>query len=340
MTENKAIERIKYRMYTVGQVAGEGGMEDLEMAINALEEIQRWHTSVVNPNIKNEFANRSTQICVNCDHKDEYIEELEAEVEPYRALEKRLTDMFGGELSLETVVDELERQLKEPDNPHPINAKILTYEDAAAWDAYRAIGTPEELQKAEKEENILKFYYCDSEDSYLIGLRVGNFYYAHYLDGSWVFDMSRYLPWGEHVKQESTAWKEHTFLSEPREINFSEWLKGFVKKECGGTPEECKKSVAVCKAMIARKITPENMEEYMKFEDECVKNGFTFDSLLKAREKQTAKKVKSISQVKDGDSYVGLIGRCPCCGDILEEDTVYCDCGQRLDWGTKNEERT
>lgn len=52
-----------------------------------------------------------------------------------------------------------------------------------------------------------------------------------------------------------------------------------------------------------------------------------------AVEKQTAKKVKSISQVKDRDSYVGLIGRCPCCGDILEEDTVYCDCGQRLDWG-------
>lgn len=104
-----------------------------------------------------------------------------------------------------------------------------------------------------------------------------------------------------------------------------------------GTPEECQKSVAVCKAMIARKITPENMEEYMKFEDECVKNGFTFDSLLKAREKQTAKKVKSISQVKDGDSYGGLIGRCPCCGDILEEDTVYCDCGQRLDWGTSDE---
>lgn len=51
-----------------------------------------------------------------------------------------------------------------------------------------------------------------------------------------------------------------------------------------------------------------------------------------AVEKQTAKKVKSISQVKDGDSYVGLIGRCPCCGVILEEDTVYCDCGQRLDW--------
>lgn len=152
MTENEAIERIKYRMHMVEQVAGKGGMEDLEMAINALEEIQRWHTSVVNPNIKNEFANRSTQICVNCDHKDEYIEELEAEVEPYRALEKRLTDMFGGELSLEDVTDELERYLKEPDNTHPINAKILTYEDAAAWDAYRAIGTPEECQAAMEKQ--------------------------------------------------------------------------------------------------------------------------------------------------------------------------------------------
>lgn len=67
----------------------------------------------------------------------------------------------------------------------------------------------------------------------------------------------------------------------------------------------------------------------------------TVEECREAMEKQTAKKVKSISPVKDGDSYVGLIGRCPCFGDILEEDTVYCDCGQRLDWGgTKNERRT
>lgn len=58
----------------------------------------------------------------------------------------------------------------------------------------------------------------------------------------------------------------------------------------------------------------------------------TVEECREAVEKQTAKKVKSISQVKDGDSYVGIIGRCPCCGDILEEDTVYCDCGQKLDW--------
>ena len=61
-------------------------IQSCEVAIKALEEVQRWHTSVINPNIKNEFANTSIQICHNCDHKDEYIEELEAEVEEYRAI--------------------------------------------------------------------------------------------------------------------------------------------------------------------------------------------------------------------------------------------------------------
>lgn len=78
------------------------------------------------------------------------------EIQQYRELEKRLTDMFGGELSLEDVTDELERYLKEPDNTHPINAKILTYEDAADWDAYRAIGTPEELITAMKYVRLAK----------------------------------------------------------------------------------------------------------------------------------------------------------------------------------------
>lgn len=211
-------------------------VEDLnsayDAAIKALEEVQRWHTSVINPKIKNVFANTSTQICQNCDHKDEYIEELEAEVEPYRALEKRLTDMFGGELSLEDVTDELERYLKEPDNTHPINAKILTYKEAADWYAYKAIGTP----------------------------------------------------------------------------------------------EECQKSVEICKSMTERNITPENMEEYMKFEDECVKNGFTFNSLLEAREKQIPYKP---SQQK----LVWGIGKCKCGVEFLDRKTGFCgNCGQKLDW--------
>lgn len=94
MTENEAIERIKTGICCekgTARYCTDACMYGKEkcaysVAIKALEEIQRWHTSVVNPNVKNEFANRSTQICHNCDHKDEYIEELEAEVEAFRAI--------------------------------------------------------------------------------------------------------------------------------------------------------------------------------------------------------------------------------------------------------------
>ena len=142
--------------------------------------------------------------------------------------------------------------------PEEIEVAIKALEEIQK---YRAIGTVEELQKAEKEEDIQKFYYCDIEDSYLVGLRIGNFYYAHYIDGRWVFDMSRHLPWGEHVIDGISAWKGYTYPSEPREINFSEWLNGFIKKECGGTPEECR--AAVEKQRAKNPIEPD--EEYGTF---------------------------------------------------------------------------
>lgn len=95
-----------------------------------------------------------------------------------------------------------------------------------------------------------------------------------------------------------------------------------------GTPEECRKSVSICKAMIERKLTPENMEEYMKFEDECVKRGFTFKSLLEAREKQVAK--APIIKFKNGEFAQK---KCACCGNIIMPfDGKYCNtCGQRLE---------
>lgn len=108
---------------------------------------------------------------------------------------------------------------------------------------YREIGTVEELKNSTKEEDILKFYYCESEDDYYIGKRVGNFYYARYGKTGFTWFMSRYLPWGEHVIAPNTLWKEHTYPSEPKEIPFFEWLQGFMKKYCGGTAEECREAV-------------------------------------------------------------------------------------------------
>lgn len=85
------------------------------------------------------------------------------EVQQYQALENRLSDMFGGSLSLKMCVDELERILVKPDSPHPMNAKILTYQEAADWEAYRAIGTPEECRAAvEKQKEMIT--YCDEND--------------------------------------------------------------------------------------------------------------------------------------------------------------------------------
>ena len=44
ISENEAIERIKYHMYTAEQAVGGMRMEDLEMAIKALEEVQQYRT--------------------------------------------------------------------------------------------------------------------------------------------------------------------------------------------------------------------------------------------------------------------------------------------------------
>ena len=108
---------------------------------------------------------------------------------------------------------------------------------------YRKIGTVEECKKAVNEEDALKFYYCESEDNYYIGKRVGNFYYAKYGETGFEWFMSRYLPWGEHVIAPNTVWKEYTYPSEPKEIPFFEWLQGFIKRYCGGTVKECREAV-------------------------------------------------------------------------------------------------
>ncbi len=194
---------------------------------------------------------------------EEAVKALE-EAQQYQALEKRLSDMFGGSISLKMCVDELERILTEPDSPHPMNAKILTYQEAADWEAYRVIGTVEELIRGKRYMNIAK-----------------------------------------------------------RHGTIGQVIDECVAYEAIGTPEECRKSVDICKAMAERRISLQNMEDYMKFEDECVKRGFTFNSLLEAREKQEPKKPTDRCMYKE----------CPACGEVEIEFCKYCpSCGQKLDW--------
>ena len=74
---------IKKALEEVQQYREIGTVEEIK---EHLAELERWHTDTINQKIKNVFANTSTLICHNCDHKDEYIEELEAEIEEYRTI--------------------------------------------------------------------------------------------------------------------------------------------------------------------------------------------------------------------------------------------------------------
>ena len=74
-------------------------------------------------------------------------------------------------------------------------------------------------ENTKNEEDILKFYYCESEDDYYLGQRVQNMYYAKYEPGGFTWFMSRYLPWGTDG-----------YPSEPKEIPFMEWIEGVIRK--------------------------------------------------------------------------------------------------------------
>lgn len=61
------------------------------------------------------------------------------ELKSYKELEERLHKIFGEEstFSLADVIDTLEMKLSEPDKKHPVNARILTYEEADKWEEYK-----------------------------------------------------------------------------------------------------------------------------------------------------------------------------------------------------------
>ncbi len=93
------------------------------------------------------------------------------------------------------------------------------------------------------------------------------------------------------------------------------------------------------KKLSDRNMTTEVLENYMQFEDECIKKGFTFKSVIEAREKQIARKPIMKRYFKDlEEEYLC----CPTCGEILtdripaDNKTFYfhcMNCGQKFDWG-------
>lgn len=109
--------------------------------------------------------------------------------------------------------------------------------------------------------------------------------------------------------------------------------------------------------MAKRNMTAEHIIEYMKFEDECVEKGFTFKSLIEAREKQIPKKPilksgETLMHINKGDKphewktekWQDWV--CPVCGWFVgqrynasqahphdQRKSKFCnECGQAIDW--------
>lgn len=103
-----------------------------------------------------------------------------------------------------------------------------------------------------------------------------------------------------------------------------------------GTVEELREARETIQAMKERNITSEIIMEYAKFEDECVQKGFTFKSLLEAREKQIPKKpIHSRYKIKDTGRLHHTI-YCGVCGEYNQRVSMgdrYCrHCGSKIDW--------
>lgn len=138
-------------------------------------------------------------------------------------------------------MQELEKILEEIEELHGEAGSECTSEDyyvKRTWE--QCLKRVEDIirKHMKNEEDILKFYYCESEDDYYIGKRVQNMYYAKYGPGGFTWFMSRHLPWGKRVTAPETAWKEYTYPTEPKEIPVMDWLEGFIRKHMNSKENE------------------------------------------------------------------------------------------------------
>jgi hypothetical protein len=78
---------------------------------------------------------------------------LPRDMQEYRELTDRVKAIYGDQMTLKDMVDVMERIIREPGRKDPVNARILTYDEAAMWDEYRKIGTVEECREAMKKQN-------------------------------------------------------------------------------------------------------------------------------------------------------------------------------------------
>ena len=84
--------------------------------------------------------------------KGNEVEILLRNIQEYRELTDRVKAIYGDQMTIKDMVDVMERIIREPGRKDPVNARILTYGEAAMWDEYRKVGTPEECRAAVEQQ--------------------------------------------------------------------------------------------------------------------------------------------------------------------------------------------
>lgn len=88
-------------------------------------------------------------------------------------------------------------------------------------------------------------------------------------------------------------------------------------------------ALEIIRTMKERNLKVEHIEEYAKFEDECIAKGYTFNSLIEARDKQDV--IPLEEKAHPHYKSVGKMYYCKCGVMYLDNGSDYCcNCGQRL----------
>lgn len=92
------------------------------------------------------------------------LENCVEELRQYRRLTDRVKAIYGDQMTLKIMVDVMERIIREPGRKDPVNARILTCDEAAMWDEYRKIGTPEECRETVEKQIAKRPTLCKSDE--------------------------------------------------------------------------------------------------------------------------------------------------------------------------------
>ena len=120
-------------------------------------------------------------------------------------------------------------------------------------------------------------------------------------------------------------------------------LIAFYGYYAGELKEECDMAISAIERQLELEklgFTDEVIENYRKFEDECIAKGFTFKSLIEAREKQIPKKPEYDSynwcDLSEEERLETPRWYCKSCDGVIEEHYSYCAlCSQAIDWSVE-----